>query len=976
MKINDDNITLENNILNKYMNNSIKEIEHMICLSKSIYSQGKYFCSSIVKEINTFFDIEKSIESNNKMSQNLNFYYQSTLIFFSDFLDSLEKYNLIIVQPLEDYKQTLKQFNDSMLSDFNLLLRKYNNSKEKIIKSQRRYYASKQLFIKNKKELISKNLNLNTETYYRLKSISENNHQLYKYQILSNNDIYKKYDNFYEIFYSKFKENENNRLSFLRNIFEIYINDAKVINNKMKEYISQIFEKLSSWKQEEDLELILKKFNFNYAKNKRFKNEEYMKFSQENVKAFNSYVSNIQEKTNPSFLEQGKEFLNFMWGSSNEDIYEITNNQKEEKQNEIIEKMFKYLLSDKEISFELISIINSLIIDEKDFSILLIKKFISINKSSYTKVSNFNNLKHLGNILNNIILNSELDFDNATNLALAIIFNSQRTYSIIPKHKNEKIFLCGIINNKFIFKSQNFWDSIFEFKLKLKLKAIMNLVLQKYNNLGDNKYSQSIQKNTGNILNNIFSLMKQEEEQEQDKGKFNKFIKLCNFSNFDKLSKNYQIEFIQNAYEQLHLILKENILFFINYNFGINNGIDFIVKVCNDFNMSNEFVNYYILYLNSSSYSIRQFGLDFLQDYKTKNKIDDIIEKRYENINLNYPIYEKIKFYNDSEKKILLLNCSIFLTNKEKISLLLLNKNINLKISKTIYKQILNSIDTNIKNPQNNINIKKRVNIWKILLKYQNIKDSFPYITNKIKATSITYDRLSKDNFSIIDIDCQRTNFKKNEEENRKIINNILKTISMLLPEINYCQGMNYIVAFLLEMINEEETVFYIMMGIFVYTKFKNIFYNDLIKLKLYFKIIDRILTLYLPTTVMIFKNNNIMSNYFLSPWIITLFTNTIEVNFKLDIIIKIFDNFIVSGWKTIFNTILLILKKNEENIINLKSDKLLHYLSHDILKVHFYGNESDNFLLELKKTSKIKKKLINNLKKELTIESQILKEN
>ena len=973
MKINDDNITLENDILNKYMNNSFNEIEHMIYLSKSIYSQGKNFCNSIINVINTFFDVEKSIESNNKMSQNLNFYYQSTLIFFSDFLESLEKYNLIIVQPLEDYKQTLKQFNESMLSDFNLLLRKYNISKEKIIKSQRRYYASKQLFIKNKKELISKNLDLNTETYYKLKSISENNHQVYKYQILSNNDLYKKYDNFYESFYSKFKENENNRLCFLRNIFDVYINDSKVINNKMKEYISQIIEKLSTWKQEEDLELILKKFNFNNEKNKRFKNEEYMKFNQENVKAFNSYVSNIKEKSNPSFLEQGKEFFNFMWGSSNEDIYEITNYQNEEKQNEIIEKMFKYLLSNIEISFELISIINSLIIDEKDFSILLIKKFISINKSSYTKIPNFNNLKHLGNILNNILLNSDLDFDNATNLALAIIFNSQRTYSIIPNHKNKKIFLCGIINNKFIFKSQNFWDSIFIFKLKLKLKAIMNSVLQKYNNLLDNKNSQTLQKNTGNILNNIFSLMKQEEE--QDKGKFNKFINLCNFTNFEKLSKNYQIEFIQNAYEQLHLILKENILFFINYNFGINNGIDFIVKVCNDYNMSNEFVNYYILYLNSSSYSIRQYGMDFFQDYKIKNKIDDIIEKKYENINLNYPIYEKIKFYNDSEKKIVLLNCSIFLTNKEKIKLLFLNKNINLKISKKIYKQVLNSIDTNIKNPKNNINIKKRINIWKIILKYQYIKDSFPYQNNKIKAKSITYDRLSKDNFTIIDMDCERTNFEKNQEENRKIINNILKTISMLLPEINYCQGMNYIAAFLLEMINDEETVFYIMMGIFVYTKFKNIFYNDLIKLKLYFKIVDRILTLYLPTTVIIFKNNNIMANYFLSPWIITLFTNTMEVNFKLDIIIKIFDNFIVSGWKTIFNTILLILEKNEENIINLKSDKLLHYLSNDILKELFYGNESNNFLLKLKKNFKIKKNLINNLKKELTIESQILKE-
>ena len=165
------------------------------------------------------------------------------------------------------------------------------------------------------------------------------------------------------------------------------------------------------------------------------------------------------------------------------------------------------------------------------------------------------------------------------------------------------------------------------------------------------------------------------------------------------------------------------------------------------------------------------------------------------------------------------------------------------------------------------------------------------------------------------------------------------------------------------------------MIFIFIYKKFKNIFYNDLIKLKLYFKIVDRILTLYLPTTVIIFKNNNIMANYFLSPWIITLFTNTIEVNFKLDIIINIFDNFIVSSWKTIFNTILLIIEKNEENIINLKSDKLLHYISNDILKEYFYGNESDNFLFELKKKFKIKKNLINNLKKELNIESQILKE-
>ena len=127
-------------------------------------------------------------------------------------------------------------------------------------------------------------------------------------------------------------------------------------------------------------------------------------------------------------------------------------------------------------------------------------------------------------------------------------------------------------------------------------------------------------------------------------------------------------------------------------------------------------------------------------------------------------------------------------------------------------------------NPKKKKNVEKRINIWKIILKFQTIKDSFPYQVNKQKAISMNYDRFSNNNFSIIDIDCQRTNFEENQEENRKKINNILKTISMLLPEINYCQGMNFIVAFLLKIIKEEETVFYIIMGIFVYTNFKKIF--------------------------------------------------------------------------------------------------------------------------------------------------------
>ena len=58
----------------------------------------------------------------------------------------------------------------------------------------------------------------------------------------------------------------------------------------------------------------------------------------------------------------------------------------------------------------------------------------------------------------------------------------------------------------------------------------------------------------------------------------------------------------------------------------------------------------------------------------------------------------------------------------------------------------------------------------KIMLKFQNIKDSFPYESNKNKANSITYDRFSNYNFSIIDIDCQRTNFEEKQEERTQVL--------------------------------------------------------------------------------------------------------------------------------------------------------------------------------------------------------------
>lgn len=126
---------------------------------------------------------------------------------------------------------------------------------------------------------------------------------------------------------------------------------------------------------------------------------------------------------------------------------------------------------------------------------------------------------------------------------------------------------------------------------------------------------------------------------------------------------------------------------------------------------------------------------------------------------------------------------------------------------------------------------------------------------------------------------------------------------------------MNYIAAFLFEFTLNEEDSFYYFYGILKYTQFSDLFLNDLIKLKQFFYILDRLIFIYMPELSIYFKNLGILTNYFSSSWFITLFTNSYQ--FITDtknpkILIFILDNFILVNF--LFN----ILERMEDNIKNM----------------------------------------------------------
>ena len=85
------------------------------------------------------------------------------------------------------------------------------------------------------------------------------------------------------------------------------------------------------------------------------------------------------------------------------------------------------------------------------------------------------------------------------------------------------------------------------------------------------------------------------------------------------------------------------------------------------------------------------------------------------------------------------------------------------------------------------------------------------------------------------------------------------------------------------------------------------------------------------PEAYSIMTINNIKVNYFCTSWFLTMFSNTIVIVERENppkIILKIWDEFFVKGWKAFLTTGLIIMKTNEENIKNLKSLNMLLLLS------------------------------------------------
>lgn len=87
---------------------------------------------------------------------------------------------------------------------------------------------------------------------------------------------------------------------------------------------------------------------------------------------------------------------------------------------------------------------------------------------------------------------------------------------------------------------------------------------------------------------------------------------------------------------------------------------------------------------------------------------------------------------------------------------------------------------------------------------------------------------------------------------------------------------MNFVAGFLFLVFRHEEESFKALQEIIDVNNMAELFNPELPRLKLFFYQLDRLLNIYLPAVHTHFKDEQVNSSYYSSPWFITIFTNSL----------------------------------------------------------------------------------------------------
>ena len=162
-----------------------------------------------------------------------------------------------------------------------------------------------------------------------------------------------------------------------------------------------------------------------------------------------------------------------------------------------------------------------------------------------------------------------------------------------------------------------------------------------------------------------------------------------------------------------------------------------------------------------------------------------------------------------------------------------------------------------------------------------------------------------------IRLDIPRTFTEEKAELMRISLFNVLKALSLVYPELGYCQGMNHLSMKILETVTDE-TGFWIMNYLIRNHRDVSWNYKNPSSTSLQNFVLDRLMRDNIPHVRRQLEKQEIPLEAFTPKWFITLFSSTLPI----EIFCRVFDCFFLEGYKVIYQTALALIKVNEKSIL------------------------------------------------------------
>ena len=840
--------------------------------------------------------------------------FQSYMVNIDNYLCNMQSE---IIDPMDDFRESQLKVYDNFLQkikDINIKQKNYKMVLEraKINYFKEAYYTKEDIESNDFKEHIfnggknSESLDILLKNKMRVKIYES----IYNYELFRYNKNIELLNKEYNTAIEQIKVSEKTRINFIKSSVDKYKKFWEKYIKNINDFLFIIENFISQNICEKD-----EKFWMNEIS--RYKKNDNDRIPTEKFISFNEYM----EKNNNDDKNSELDIFNCEKYQNN-----ITLNNFDEKEEKIfINEVIDDLRKEEEISLDKIAILIELFENKKNDTKKLFLDSIIDKKKTSIKFSNLKNLEHLSNIISFISLKEDSIFKGKFELNFKIIYIAERIY-YQNKLNNNKIYLSAILSKNKFFRTKQFWRNVIELKLAHKLndhiERLRNITLpeEKKKNIF-NKLGDAIGMNNTNA--HKFSLLSK-----------SRILPLIKYYNEIEPTK---ISFIDKmATQEMSTIIRECIQNSSSFNFRTETCLDLVAKLTEEYKISKDNIKFFVLYTNICSCTVRK-------RLPNNRKIDNDIFTSLKNVDANV-------------KRIKLLEYTIpYLTNVDFYNLLLCSKTCNKKLRKKIFSYVLR---------QENVTKKVRLSIWKIFLEIPRIKKKYNY---KEILKNANDEKIKE----VILLDVVRTNYNYNKDpkEAKEQLTNVLYATSLVNNGIKYCQGMNYLVEFLLSVFDEEET-FYIFIALFETTEYSLIFTKDLHKLKVFFYVFKRIISLYEPELSSYLNSSGIDFNFFLPPWFITLFTGShqhhnTENDDNSNLMIRVLDNFITYGWKSMMEFSCVILHSYESYIMNLKYDEMMHFLINDILKSDFFAAKNIKLIEKSLDFYKIKKKLVKNIEAE-----------